>query len=384
MGRKWIRLILTGMLALVLFTGCTGSGLTEKLQLIRMLRHIAEERNAAFTLSANISGEAVSGNLYWNEIGDDRWYCLELEGLQIYLHDDVLYFDKGRGYDLDDYLGELPADPEDMLWCLIFADLTQEGDVFHLTFSEEMVQRAGKFVPEILLWKSTVLESGLSVWLSNNSIAELELQLPEDITVHLTREPQVPRIPTERIMTMMAATPLPGDLLDPLIQGAMELSERQTLGADVTMVLECGPLPMEEQAELFYADGKIRFFRDGRSFILNLTVPDQTGQISWGLAVLLCRDGEIVPSELGTTRYELTVDPEQIADLIGQLLPESVDLDLRFEEANLELTASGNRWESLTMVCAGGMPFFITELPIGFTMVLELMDAPVQLPDGVA
>ena len=126
MGKKWIRLMLTGMLALVLFTGCTGSGLTEKLQLIRMLRHIAEEKNAAFTLSANISGEAVSGNLYWNEIGDDRWYCLELEGLQIYLHDDVLYFGKGRGYDLDDYLGELPADPEDMLWCLIFADLTQE------------------------------------------------------------------------------------------------------------------------------------------------------------------------------------------------------------------------------------------------------------------
>lgn len=371
--------ILSGLLC----SGCAASGLSGKLRIVHALRSLTNQKEACFSVTARINDETVRGKLYWNRIDNDRWIGADVEGLEVYLHDETLYFGNGRGYDLSDYADRLPLDFDDMLWGLVLADLKQtqrDGEtVSTLRFSEDLLALAVRAVPEVMEYRELIMGTELTVAESGVNISSITLDLNNGISIQLTREAVVPRIPTELLMELLAASPLPAASVEPLFRGALQLSRNEGLGANGTMQLECGPLPISDAVGFTCGEGTVRFHRGGKSYGLNLPVPVHNSQMVLGLAVLLCQKGDIA-QEGDRWVYTLVMEPETVAGVFRQLLPEAVELKLAFEEASFRLTGSEERWESVNVDCRGSMPFFITELPIRFSMELELgsVDVPIS------
>lgn len=370
MRRKWIWILV--VLVVGLAGICIAYSVPARLRAMGQLREWFRRDTFSASVDGSVGDASFQALVFRERIGGEDYYGLKLGELAVYYHEDGLYFDNGRGYDLSGLIPDEMEDWEQWLWVLLLAEFEQlpvgDSTVCRFRIPEARLPSGKLSVPEL-----TLTEDG-------SGLVSVELQFAGGSVRAVPTEQE--SIPTEVLMVMMAENTTDVEEILPLIRGCMALGQQDAVGAEVHLKLECGPLPISDAAQLYCSGGRLWFLRSGKA--LELKLPDVDGQeLFAGLGLLLCRDSSI-SHENGQTVYTLTIPPDQVKKLFDQCLPEAAGLTLSFQEAVCRIWAEEDRITRAELSCEGTMPFLITSLPIRFSMEVRIMEGSPALPPELA
>ena len=374
--KKAYRRVIFLALFTLLLTG-TAVAITQKIpariQAILTVKELLFSKQLEFDIASQ--NEVFSFSLTRNEIMDDYFYDATLGDIHVYFHDDAIYLDNGRGYDLSEFLERLPDDPEDMLWILLFADCTWENDIPCFEITASTLDRMERLRPEIRSYRA--LLTGCTLRVSQ----DLQIKIPElaSVTVR-SGTGAVDPIPTDLLMVMKAESAEPVSNILPLVYASLALADASAFGADAELTLECGPLPIQDSAQLYVTPEGLWLQRSGSSFAIGIEGIIQNKQAFLGAGYLLCRNGSVTQNTNGDYIYSLVLDTDAVSSFFSQALPEAAGLGIEFQQAQCAITVSDHRLSRIKLSCNGEMPFLITRLPISFSVDLVPMVGTITLP----
>lgn len=368
------------ILVIVLIAAAVWLRIPTSFRALRLLDSALEKKQLGGALTVLTDDLTGNAHFYWSEVSDERYVCLNVDGMELYYHDEAVWFDNGRGYDLQPLLEGLDAWDEKMLVLAGFRSETRDGQtVYTLQLDEARLALLERLTP-VARW---LAGSTLSMVEENGTLSELTITT-QGICIqaeldHTSQE----TIPTEVLMQMTAHSLRDVRTLAPLLNACAELAGQEVFGADVKLNVECGPLPISDSAQVYGAKDSLYFFRGGKTSELSLSGMEDTSALFWGLGWTLSRDAELMADEDGSQIYTLTVDAEVLNDLFSTVLPELNGLDISLEDGTMTVTLRSERITALTMACSGEMPFLITTIPMEFSVELVRMEGAVTLPEEI-
>lgn len=361
---------------LVLVLAC-GAGVVA-FQIPKRVRSILEVRDylASEDFSIQIGNENgdIAVALSRREIMGEDYFSAMVGDIRIYYHDQSVYLDNGRGYDLEALLPELPDETNGLLWLLMLTDIQWVGDVTTFTVTAQNLELVEQFVPEIapfLMGASLRLEEGL------------QLVIPEVCQVEVSRVAgSEVTIPTQILMEMKADTAHPVFQILPLLRACLDMAEAAVFGAEAEISLECGPLPIHDNAQLYGTSDGLWLRRSGSSFAIGLDGIVQNRQAFLGLGYILCRDA-LITQEKDESIYRLDLDANAVSGFFSRVLPEASGLGIRFADAQCIIHVSKDQFSRISLRCSGEMPFLVLQLPIAFSVDLIPMEGTITLPQDL-
>lgn len=384
MGKKRGLMGLMLLLILLISGCCIAYEIPGRMAAVHLLSGLWREDSLALRVEGQIMDVPVQADFFRNRLYGDDYYGIQSGGIQLYYQDEGLYFNNGRGYDLSALIPDGAEDWEIWLGLLFLADFegmtTGESELYRFSVNDSVLDLAVRLAPELEFLRNTLQGLTLTVTehagafqsaVLSGSFGQLRMTLGEKM-----------RIPTEVLMVMKAENTTDVQEILPLILGCIALARQDTVGAEAQLRLECGPLPVAEQVQLYSSKGRLWLLRGGRALELNLGLPEDPAALFSGLGLVMVRDGMIRMEDDGRS-YTLTIPPRQVKALFDQLLPEASGMKLEFEDAECSLQVQQGQIRSMALRCAGNMPFLITKIPIAFSMDLTLMEGSPVLPDQI-
>ncbi len=320
--------------------------------------------------------EQIDGIVFaWDDVEDQRYFTVDLGAEQLYLHDEKLYFSNGTGYDLEELLEPLNIPEKLMRHFIYLMNWERTSNAGNTTWKFHIPEKPNdlisRFFPELIpYWDS--IRSGMI--LLNEEGGHLKAVSIHNGAVHLyvelTGEEPKP-IPTE-LMMLMGTSSLPDiRTLEPLIRACLDLNAQETVLGDVTIRVDCGPLPIQDT-------GKIRFSEEGlywgRGDQWTELTPDsvERDDLLLGLCWMLIRDGIWEPDGTDSGTFTLTVPAENLKASLLSIISELENLDFRLEDGTITISIEENQLAGVELTSTGHMPFLITTIPLSIQIGLTV------------
>lgn len=359
-------------------------GIPTSYRAVEALKRTMELDKLSGTVSVQF-GEAfqTDGEFYWCPVSEGRGYAVSAQGMELYFLDGKVYFGNGRGYDLESLEDELPDLDEFNLNALYLVGFKSEkldsGTQYRLGLTEKTLSKLEGRYPGILALAGTEL----TMVEENGVITACSVTHPTlSIRASLNSDSQK-TIPTEVLMTMTGENLRDIQSLSPLFHACMELAEKEVFGGDMSLHVDCGPLPIQDTAKVYGTRDAIYFTRGGSTSRMSLSGLDHNQELFLGLGWALCKDGELTENPDGSQIYTLTTDGDMLQNLFEEMLPELSGLDITIRKGLMSVTIQDQRLRAMSLACSGEMPFLIITIPMELSMEITRMPEPVTLPDNL-
>ena len=377
-GKWWRRLlILVLVLGLSFLAVRIYKGFAVRMLLNRTWDQEHQVCNVHMEKPTQLEGITIS----WDDMEQQRYFTVDIGTEQLYLHNRNLFFSNGTGYDLAGLLDALNM-PEELFRYLPFLISPERGfdggyDTWEFQLPEEPGWFIEKMLPEALHYWEQVQplrfilyeEAG---WLRYILICDEDLYNHDSIYLYLELLNEEPKpIPTELLM-QMGTKPLPDiRTLEPLLRAGQELNKPGTTLADMSIRVDCGPLPIQDT-------GKIRFSEEGLYFARGNNWTELTPEsvkreeLLLGLGWMLIRDGVWEPDGTDSGVFALTIPSEDLKGGLLSLIPELEGLDFTLEDGTFTVIIEDHQVTGMELISNGQMPFLITTIPLSIHLELTV------------
>lgn len=371
--RRWGRILLIVLLLLVLgiLSVRVCKGLWVRMLLDRVWKQEQMVCNVHMEAPESVEGVSVS----WEDIGQQRYFTINVGSEQIYLHEEKLYFSNGAGYDLEGLLDALNI-PEDLLRHLLLVipperyfdggfqawkyQLPEEPGWMIRTLFPEAEEYWNQLQP---LTISFYEDSG---WLRYFLIRSESLYLYMELS---DEKPQT--IPTEMLMQMGTKSLPDIRTLEPLVRACMDLSQPGTVLANLSIRVDCGPLPIQDTGRVMFSEEGL-FFGRGDDWTALTPESVERKDLLLGLCWMLVREGVWEPDGTESGVFTLTIPSEELKTGLLSIIPELEGLDFQLDDGTMSIQVESNRFRSMDLTCAGQMPFLITTIPLAIGLELSI------------
>lgn len=377
-GKWWRRLlILLLVLGLSFLAVRVYKGFAVRMLLTRTWDQEHQVCNVHMEKPSQLEGISVS----WDDMEQQRYFTVDTGTEQLYLHNRNLFFSNGTGYDVAGLLDALNI-PEELFRYFPFLISPERGfdggyDTWEFQLPEEPGWLIEKMIPEALPYWEQVQplrfilyeEAG---WLRYILICDEDLYNHDSIYIYLELLNEEPKpIPTELLM-QMGTKPLPDvRTLEPLLRAGQELNKPGTTLADMSIRVDCGPLPIQDT-------GKIRFSEEGlyisRGNEWTELTPESVRRedLLLGLGWSLVRDGVWEPDGTASGVFSLTIPSEELKSSLLSIIPELEGMDFTLDDGKLTITIADNRLIGMELIGSGQIPFLITTIPLSIQLELTV------------
>ena len=322
--------------------------------------------------------EQVDGlSFSWDSIGEERYFTIDTGTESVYLHDGALYFSTGTGYDLKGLWEELDI-PEELIRNLPFVlpfdryfDGGYDASVFEVSGEPGFLLKT--FFPEaVSYWEQ--LQSLKIGFYEEAGILRYILIRHDSFYLYAELTGEEPEsIPTELLM-QMGNKELPDiRTMEPLLRAGQELDKPGTILADVSIHVDCGPLPIQDT-------GKIRFTEEGLYFSRGDSWTELTSEsvkredLLLGMGWMLLRDSVWVSVGTDSGIFTMTIPSEILKDGILSVIPELDGLELTLNDGALIIQIEHNRFTHMELTCSGELPFLFAQIPLSIRLELSLSE----------
>lgn len=384
--RKWgclVPLIFLMIACVIIAAAMYVLRIPESYQALRLLEQGLERKNQAGTITFAPDGSeaAMEADFYWCDLADERYACLSASGMELYYHDEGLYFDNGRGYDLSPLLeGIMDLEPEALLLAGFQQEKTEMENRYVLRIESDGLRMLERFSGEAAAALAPYEGSSLTLASEDDVLKRIELDIPDQFSAQIMLYDNTERtIPTDVLMGMQKEKLLSVQTVTPLIEACVSIVQQEVFGADATLNVECGPLPIQDSAQVYGKLDKLYFVRGDSVYELG----DGTNSSGLFLALAweMCRSG-MVSTENGSSVYTMSVDGGVLESVFSAVLPEVEGLGIHYEEGMLTVSVNDG-FQNMNLSGSGSMPFLIATIPITVDVELRMMDGAIRLPDGI-
>jgi hypothetical protein len=178
-----------------------------------------------------------------------------------------------------------------------------------------------------------------------------------------------------------------------LYRGWKSLEDQSTMGAQVYLSADCGPLSLAE--DFSFISSKIKDTRinsvkkDGFAIYFNEdTICSENGygvttkraQAADAVELLaiayeLCLQGNFRCLEINDSYiYSFALDEAGMTKIAALIAKESQDLAIRFENGSVQLVMQENTLESIRFACDGELDVLLSKVPVALSAEVELQD----------
>lgn len=371
--RKWRMFPL--IVLLVLASGLLLVSLIKGLWVRMLLDRVWEQEHMVCIAHMELPVEIDNLSVSWDTVGEERYFTIDAGTESVYFHDEKLFFSNGNGYDLEGLLDELNI-PAGLLRNVAFAIPPEryfdEGyQAWKFQLPEEPGFLLKTLFPEVSQYWNQLQPLNISFYEESGWLRYILIQ-HESLYLYIELQYEEPDpIPTEQLM-QMGTKPLPDiRTLEPLVRACLDLNDPGTVLADLSIRVDCGPLPIQDT-------GKIRFSEEGLYFSrgeawTELT-PDsvERNDLLLGLCWMLIREGVWEPDGTESGVFTLTIPSEELKTGLLSIIPELEGLDFQLDDGTMSIQVESNRFRSMDLTCAGQMPFLITTIPLSIQLELTV------------
>lgn len=372
MKKRYI--IWIGVLCLVLVLGIVfGPKLYRAVRVYGMLEDFLTEEAASMDVTLSMEAEKkMDLRLDWQDVGGKRLYTLESGGVEIFYRDGVVYLENGKAYD---FSGAVP-DVSELLekpWALYpLVQISQKDGTW------TVVVDTARILPE--LWGVTlVVEEGdegartlqCFGWQDKNG-GYLGVQALRRQDRQVLEVPQAVRDAIES-GAVQSGKDLTEDMLG-LLKGWAELTSRETLGMELNLSADCGPIALADTLTLrrdsatgisyVEKDGYGLYFSGDKICTAGGTVlasSDSSVEAAalLGLAYQLCLNGDLTCDE-GV--YSLTLDQAGMEQVAYAIAPEAESLNVAFQSGSLEIRMEEDTIQSIRLSVSGSVDLLLAQV----------------------
>lgn len=348
------------------------------LRVLKLLERTAERERMSCAVRLETEDFTGEATLSRYELHDERYYGVDFGGERLYLHDGTVYFSNGNGYAIDPWLDELgvPEEFDEKLLLLAgFREETDGEDTFYVFCPEDSPLRLLRsIIPELAENWENIRSLRVLLREEDGAIGSVTVQ-HERLSLSMDVLPDVPEpIPTEDLMKFTGQTLPDIRTLAPLLNACGRiLQASDDLRADLSLAVECGPLPIRDTAELYLSQDGLRLVRGGQATELTSGQEDGTSVIL-ALGWMMVRDGAWEPAGTDSGTFLLTVPAEDLETALVTVLPELAGLDFTLDDGILTVQIASGAFTGMELTCSGQMPFLITTIPLSIQIDLSIAD----------
>lgn len=349
------------------------------------------------------------------ELEGQRITCINIADARFFYADGILYLENGDAY----RASEVSADYGSMLQQLakmyesLDIEMVKEDQskIYQLTVQEEYAQDIlGYLIPGILesdlempqlkaelvaqeetisnilltakgkLQDDEKTKYQVSAVLTPTDINEGQLELPEVVkTAIQTENKSVQAVITKDVFR--------------LYHGWKALAEQNTMGAQVYLAADCGPLALAE--DFAFVSSKIGETRINSvrkdDFVIYFNEDTICSENGYGvtakraraaeaaellsIAYELCLQGGFRCMEVNDSYiYSIALDESGMAKIAGLIAKESQDLAIRFENGSVQLVIKEDELESIRFACDGELDVILTKVAVALSAEIKLQD----------
>lgn len=364
-----------------LVAGAVAMHIPESFAALRLMKEAFDAEAMSGSVCVETAEQKLDASFYWCDLADERYSCISSAGMELYYHDEALYFDNGRGYDLEPLTQRIDEFEPALLLLAGFRRMQEEdAESFFLSVDTDWIEAIRRISPSAGAALLDFAGSQLTLTAHNGVLTEITLLLPDNIRASIRLQRDCDQtIPTDVLMEIRNRELLPLSSVEPLIRGCITLAQQDVFGADAALKVECGPLPISDTAQVYGTRKGLYLVRSGS--VHDLSSGLDTGEIALALGWELCRIG-VAESDNGITTYRLDVEGAVLQQVFGAVLSEIRGLGIDFYGGSLTVTVSDGI-DTLSLKGSGNMPFLITNIPIQVAIQMEMMDGTIDLPEGI-
>lgn len=348
---------------------------------LHLLEQAFDDDTVSGTISVNAQGQKLEAAFYWCEILDERYACISGSDMALYYHEDALFFENGRGYDLRPLTDRVDEFEPAILLLAGFQKISiEEADFYALTLNDDKIEIIKRLIPSVGPHLEEYKGAQLILTEQNGILTGITLRFPDSVeaAVYL-RSDSTQSIPTEVLMKIDERNLMPLSSVEPLIRACISLAQQNTFGADATLDVVCGPLPISDTAQIYGTGNDLYLVRNGSVHELGSSFG--ASEIALALGWELCKSGSIQTVN-GIHTYSVNVDAGMLQEIFEAVLPEIQGLGIEFDDGTASVTVT-DAINTLSLSSSGNMPFLITRVPIQVDIQLDLMDGAVALPSEI-
>ena len=369
------------------------------------------------TISAKVAEESfdVETEVGVTELDGQQVTCIQVSGASFFYADGILYLENGNAYQAS----EVSADYGNMLQQLAkmyeMLDMEvvkeEQSKIYKVTLQEEHAQdMLGYLLPGVSADELEMQQMQAELFakheqitrilrtakgkLQNEDRAKYEVSAvltPIDLHAGQLEIPEVVEIAIQEGGKAVQAV-ITKDVYR-LYRGWKSLEEQSTMGAQVYLSADCGPLTLAE--DFAFISSKIKDARihsvkkDGFVIYFNEdTICNENGygvttkraQAADAVELLaiayeLCLQGNFRCLEVNDSYiYSFALDEAGMAKIAALIAKESQDLAIHFENGSVQLVMQDNTLESIRFACDGELDVLLAKVPVALSAEVELQE----------
>ena len=311
----------------------------------------------------------------WDTIGNERYYTVNIQEQTIFLHNDALYFSNGNGYSLEHLMSQFTI-PDSLKWILPHLvswehDQVDGYDVWKLSIPDKPGFLVNKLIPEANQYWNQLKAFTIGLYEQEGALRYIFLQ-NKSLSLYLEVQYEEPKpILTELVMQMGTGTLPDITTLEPLLRSCMAWYQEQTIYGDLNIQVDCGPLPIEEQATLKLASDGLYLERENTWTPLTGDVTSRQ-ELVLALGGMLLRDGNWNRTDENSGNTTITVSGEKILSAIYSMIPELEGTGLSLEDGVLTFDVRDNLFYSVSLTADGELTFLVLTVPLSLQLELNI------------
>lgn len=409
--RRWLVGLSIGVAVLVIAAALFlffRSGLKAGLEAYRLLEEYAQQE--AFSMELDVEAELgdVSGDftatVARTDLEGHSVTCIQQDGISLYYADGVVFTENGSGFQISQTSTDYSQLLDLSLELFEKVEITEKKGVYSITADGEDAQELLKLlIPGTAEWICDDLSVEVELETKNKELSKLcfsskgklsdEDKTKFQVEAELSRKeagktPKIPEVVKNAIVDEdYEADQIFSEELSQLVQAWMELLGRETVGADVSLDADCGPLTVNEQLELWISqqeeaaitclrkNGFSLYFTDG-------TICDQDGNALsrseqplvesaqlLEIAYQVCMNAEF---DYSNGVYSMSLDRDAMESIAYAIVPDAKTMDVEFSSGKVQVTVKNGSIESIAFACDGSVQVVITDVPVSIGARIQL------------
>ena len=395
---KWIVLIAAMLVLMAALFLAFGTDIREHYDAARLLRDLSEREEVDMDLLVRTEtpGNSFETNikLFRTAVEDQTIFGVSWEDVTLYYAGDTVYLENGSAYRVGALAPDYTKLTEHLLDIYEATDVsrekadgkscyrvTAEGDdadaLLRLLAPAETAELAEAVAMELCLWVSDGAVDKVEFAGRGTLSGGQETEVAVSGALEVLSESRSHEIPAAVRGALSAGgtageAQLTGDTLE-LLTAVRELCERDPLGADVRLSVNCGPLVLEDSLDLYrtevngtfisriqkgdtgvYFAGDTVCGEDGQKVTMGDGTVDYTALLDAAYALSQGTDAGCVRED-GTATYEVSIEGEALEQVAYAIAPEAEELDVTLEHGTLRIVLEDGAVSSLRFLCEGSI-----------------------------
>lgn len=409
--RRWLVGLSIGVAVLVIAAALFlffRSGLKAGLEAYRLLEEYAQQE--AFSMELDVEAELgdVSGDftatVARTDLEGHSVTCIQQDGISLYYADGVVFTENGSGFQISQTSTDYSQLLDLSLEMFEKVEITEKKGVYSITADGEDAQELLKLlIPGTAEWICDDLSVEVELETKNKELSKLcfsskgklsdEDKTKFQVEAELSRKeagktPKIPEVVKNAIVDEdYEADQIFSEELSQLVQAWMELLGRETVGADVSLDADCGPLTVNEQLELwisqqeeaaitclrkngfslYFTDGAI-CDQDGNALSRSEQPLVESAQLL-EIAYQVCMNAEF---DYSNGVYSMSLDRDAMESIAYAIVPDAKTMDVEFSSGKVQVTVKNGSIESIAFACDGSVQVVITDVPVSIGARIQL------------